>query len=124
MFLLRPILLANAIHEELHSTASRADVDVKMVPLDEQLAELAEDAPVRPFVKALASDVLQRLVATGARYGIRGIRHTSQYDDFNRSFAIFNHEGREAMLVKHVFAAFSPVHELAAERKTLRVLRG
>jgi hypothetical protein len=48
---------------------------VEMFPLHEQLADLTEEAPVRAFVKALASHVFQRLVAPGAGDGIDELRH-------------------------------------------------
>ena len=41
-----------------------------MLPLDEQFSQLAEDAPIRTFVKALPSQVLKRLVAPDTRQGV------------------------------------------------------
>src|SRR5687767_1190597 len=89
---LRPKLFADAVDEELHPPASVADVHVEMFPFHKQLAELTEEAPVRAFVKLLASDVIQRLVAPGTGDRIGAIRHSlkllsEQYDDDRPSFS-------------------------------------
>ena len=63
-------LFADAIHEELDSAALRADVDVKVLAVGKQLAELSENAPTGSLMKSLRSDILQRLVAARASHWI------------------------------------------------------
>lgn len=40
----RPLLLADAVHVELHIAAALAEIDVERLLVDEQLAEIAEQA--------------------------------------------------------------------------------
>ena len=69
--LLRPILFPEAVHEELDVAATRARVDIETFTLDEQLAELPQESPIRSFVKAFrtrcSSVVLQREQAIGLK---------------------------------------------------------
>jgi hypothetical protein len=56
----RTKLFAYAIHEELHAAAAWAHVDVKVLLVDEELAQLAEDAPASSLVKGAGADEADR----------------------------------------------------------------
>jgi len=45
---MRPVLLADAVDEKLHLAAARTVVDIEILLVDEQLAEIAKDTPAVP----------------------------------------------------------------------------
>jgi hypothetical protein len=61
-----PKFLPHAVHEELDAPASRAAVHVEPLPVDEQLPEVAEEAPARSFVERLCADVVKHAIASRA----------------------------------------------------------
>ena len=75
-----PELLADAVHEQLDPPASRADVDVEVLLVDEELTDVAEDSPARPLVKIPRAGVLEPHVTAGAAHRVRGgsLFHDSQ----------------------------------------------
>src|SRR5688572_15464648 len=77
----RPEGFADSIDEELDPSAAGTEVDVEVLALDEQLAELAQDAPVRPFMKLLAPHVLQGPIAPGTHDRIDDGRRVGVGDD-------------------------------------------
>ena len=68
--LLRPELLADSIDEELDAAAARAQIDVELLFVHEQLAQFAKHAPVRPLVKFPGPLVLERFVTARALHRI------------------------------------------------------
>lgn len=51
-------LLSDPVDEELDATTAGAHVDVEMLPVLEELGEVAENAPAGAFVKLLRAHVL------------------------------------------------------------------
>ena len=60
------MLLAHAVDEELDVSTPRAREHVELFTLDEDLANLAEQAPVGAFMKAPAPEVLEPPIAAEA----------------------------------------------------------
>lgn len=69
-------LFTHAVDEKLNATAAGAHVDVEVLPVLEELAELAENAPAGALVKFLRAHVLQAGSAARALHRV-GFGHTS-----------------------------------------------
>src|SRR6185436_21071349 len=54
-------VLANAIDEKLHATATWTDVNVKAFSIHEQFTTVVENSPPRAFAETLRSDTFQDL---------------------------------------------------------------
>lgn len=57
-------LLPDAVDEELDAAAAGTNVYVEVLPLDEKLSELTQEAPAAAFVELLCPHEIQRSVAT------------------------------------------------------------
>jgi hypothetical protein len=58
-----PIRLTDAVDKQFHMAASGADIHIEALPLDEQLADLAQGSPVGALMETFRPDVRKRLVA-------------------------------------------------------------
>jgi hypothetical protein len=72
----RAKLLAHSIDEELDATTTRAHVDVEMLPVLEELGEIAENTPAGAFVEFLGAHVLEAGCAARAVHRV-GCGHVS-----------------------------------------------
>ena len=78
---MRPKLLPNPVDKQLHPPTPFANVNVEPLLVDEQLADLTDETPPRPFVKRLGADVRQFAVTTRSINWIHGnrVRHFSGF---------------------------------------------
>jgi hypothetical protein len=74
---MRPKLLPDPVHKELHAPAPGADIHVELLALDEQFTDVPQDAKSGTLMESLGADIVQILCASGAHDRIRFLVHLS-----------------------------------------------
>jgi hypothetical protein len=96
---MRTELLADAVHEQLDPAAALANVDIEVLAVGEEFAQVAEpEAPTAAsFMKFFGPHILERLIAARAIHRMQSILFghvfysfdTSQYADRAVPFGLF-----------------------------------